>query len=99
MLPDRRESREIEFVRTYDTQERERVRRASEEAAEVEKNREKEDRGERKRGVKTGETVRRSRGEGKGVYSNDRQNTIRVTLRTVIVGSAMTGLLLISSEK
>jgi len=43
VLPDRRESREIEFVCTYDTQERERVRRASEEAAEVKKNREKEE--------------------------------------------------------
>lgn len=37
-------------------------------------------------------------GEGKA-YSSDRQNTIRVALRTAIVGSAMTGLLLIPGEK
>lgn len=41
---------------------------------------------------------RREKGEGK-VYSSDRQNTIRVALRTAIVGSAMTGLLLIPGEK
>lgn len=54
---------------------------------------------------KTGEKRRengcereKEKGEGK-VYSSDRQNTIRVALRTAIVGSAMTGLLLIPGEK
>lgn len=58
MLPDRRESREIEFVRTYDTQERERVRRASEGQSGGGKNRKKENGGER-------ETRRREPGEGR----------------------------------
>lgn len=46
-LSDRRESREIEFVRTYDTQERERVRRASEGQNGGGQNREKKVREER----------------------------------------------------
>lgn len=73
-LSDRRESREIEFVRTYDTQERERVRRASETGNGGGQNREKKghERRETRRVREPGET------EGEGV----RERCIRAIART-----------------
>lgn len=58
----------------------------------------RKDESREKRGERENQARRWEKGEGK-VYSSDRQNTIRVALRTAIVGSAMTGLLLIPGEK
>lgn len=63
---------------------------------EVEK---KEKRIQERNEERTVEREREEGGEEGKVYSSDRRSTIRVALRTTIVGSTMTGLLLIPGEK